>query len=108
MVAEPDSPLIGGLARATPVVRSLGHELRGTSQDALWDRETELLRRRKIDDEVELCRLLDRQIRRANAFQDLVDVVRSPSMLGSKVRAVMQQTSGSRELDVGVDLGKAG
>src|SRR3989441_955524 len=29
-------------------------------------------------------------------------------MLGSNVRAVMHQASGSRELDVGVDLGKAG
>ena len=44
-------------------------------QDRLGDGNAEYFRGFQVDDEIEFCRLLDRQIARFGAFEDLVDVV---------------------------------
>ena len=63
-----------GRDRERPATRrSLDHLVRA-QQQRLRDREPERLRRLQIDHQLELRRLLHRQVRRPRAFEDLVDV----------------------------------
>jgi hypothetical protein len=51
----------------------------GTQQERLGHGEAKGLSSRQINDEIELCRLLDREDGRLRAAQNLVDVVRGTS-----------------------------
>ena len=51
---------------------ALFDHLVGAQQERLWDLQTERLGSRKIDDEIELGRLLDRDVGRLRAAQNLI------------------------------------
>src|SRR5215831_12417580 len=60
-----DFPHIAACRLSNDFIRSRQHIRR--------DRQADLLRRLEVDDQLELCRLLDWQVRGLCAFQDLVD-----------------------------------
>ena len=52
---------------------SLDHFIR-PRQHIGWNRQADLLRRLKVDDQLELRRLLHGQVRRLGTFQDKLDI----------------------------------
>ena len=59
------------LPHATQQTPSLFDHLVGAHQKRLWDRQAESFGGRKIDDEFEVSRLLDREVFRLGAAEDL-------------------------------------
>src|ERR1700738_4379849 len=68
-------------------------DLVGAEEERLGDFEPERLGGREIEDKIEFGRLLDRDIGRLGAAQNLVDKLGSASVLGDGVWAVGHQTS---------------
>src|SRR4029077_944473 len=70
---ETKIPLFMDFCCLMPIAFLFDHLIR-SRQHVRWNRQADLLGGFQIDDELELRRLLDRQIFRLGAFQDLVDV----------------------------------
>src|SRR5215472_18299318 len=71
---------------------SLDH-LVGAQQERLRDRQPECLRSRKIDDESELCGLLDWDVTWLRPAQNLVDIIGGAPQQVGEVRSIGHQTS---------------
>src|SRR5229473_6105404 len=69
------------------------------------DRQAEGLGGLEVDHQLELCRLLDGQVARVRALQDLVDENGNTSVEHGKVHAVRDEGSGFREWPQIVDRG---
>ena len=74
-----------------------------SSQNVWRYRQTDLLGRLEIDDEFELCRLLDGKIRGLGAFQDLVDVCSGTTVQVGDGGPVGHQSTGFHKLCCPVD-----
>src|SRR5215467_8240548 len=74
---------------------SLFDDLVGAQQERFWDRQAKRLGGRQIDDEIELCRLLDRDVGWLRSAQNLVDIVSSAPEQVRPVYPVGHQTSHS-------------
>src|SRR5262249_33660942 len=72
---------------------SLFYDLIRPQPQRLRDREAERLRRPEIDDELQLGGLLDGQIDRLRALQDLVDIRRGPPDEIGRVRVISHQAA---------------
>ena len=69
----------------------------GPGEDRLWDREAERLAGLEIDDQLKHGQLLNRQIGRLGAFEDLVDVgCRAPVQI-REIRKVGYETTVAHE-----------
>src|SRR5271170_2211140 len=64
----------------------------GGKQQLLWDSETQRLGGREVDDEIELCRLLDWDVAGPRTAQNFIDVVGSASEQSRDVCPVRQQS----------------
>src|SRR5512147_2328157 len=61
---------------------SLDHSVR-SRQNIRWDRQTNLIRRLEINDQLKLHRLLDREIGRLGALENFIDVAGgAPEQIG--------------------------
>src|SRR4030095_8071529 len=67
-----------------------------SSQHVGWNRQADLLCRLQIDDELELHRLLDRQVSRLGTLKDLVHVNGRAAIQVESVRAVGHENTGLR------------
>lgn len=81
------------LPHATQQTPSLFDHLVGAHQKRLWDRQAESFGGRKIDDEFEVSRLLDWEVFRLGAAEDLDKQTRQLPVDQVKTRAVSDQTS---------------
>src|SRR4030095_6578605 len=72
---------------------SLRNDVIRTDQDRLGDRQAESLRRLEVDDQFELCRLLDREVSRVRPFQVLVHIGGGAAIKICTVRAVAQEAA---------------
>jgi hypothetical protein len=63
------------------VEHALLDDLVGSQQNRLRDGQPDDLRGLEVDDQLELCRLLDRQISRLRALQDPVHLVSSAAII---------------------------
>src|SRR6266576_2746984 len=69
-------------------------------QHIRWNRLADLLRCFQIDDELELCRLLDRQLGGLRAFKNFIDESRrAPKIIGD-IRTVRHETAIIREFSL--------
>ncbi len=66
-------------------------------------RKPERLRGLEVDDQLEPRRLLDRQISRLGAFEDLSGVNAGLAKDSGKARSIADQTAGSREFAQVID-----
>src|SRR6266542_1610521 len=66
----------------------------GTHQKRLRDRETKRFGGLEVDDELELRRLLDRQVSRLNSFKNAVHEICRTSIQTENVHAVANESSG--------------
>src|SRR5262249_54089270 len=64
-----------------------------TQQKRLWNRQAERLGGCNVDDEIELRRLLDRDVARLRATQNLIDITSGAPEKVQKVRSIGHQTS---------------
>src|SRR5262245_37131505 len=99
VIAHLRAALIGASgAGALGGVTSAGSldDLVGPGQDGRGDGETQSPRGLEVDDQLELRRLFDRQVRRPRALQDAVDVRRRAAVHVVKVRTVRHQTTDMR------------
>ena len=62
----------------------------------------------KIDDEIELCRLLDRQVTRLGSPQDPIDIAGGSPEIVRYARAVCDQTAVVRKFPLWVERRHAG
>src|SRR5262249_44803827 len=90
---RPAAALWRRLVTPGPLAVSLDH-LVGAAEDRLWDRQAERLGGLEVDDQLEFRRLLDREVRRFGALQDLVDIVRRDSEHVGKTRPIRHQKAG--------------
>jgi hypothetical protein len=68
-----------------------------------WHDEAEVLSDFQVDDQPELCRLLDRQLAGLGTFEDLVDVPRRAAEIVGDVRAMRKEPSRFGEVTNFVD-----
>src|SRR5437868_14102948 len=73
-------------------------DLVGAGEERLGHGQAERLGGLQVDDQLEFGWLLDRQIGRLRAFQDLVDIASRAAEHVVKVLAVRHQTAGSRKI----------
>ncbi len=85
------------LTGSRPVGTSLDY-LIGTSEQGRRHFDAERLGGRQVDDEIELDRLLDRQVGRLCPAQDLIDIVAGAPVKIQEVRSIGHQTAGFGEL----------
>src|SRR5215472_14458397 len=91
---RPAAALWRRLVTPGPLAVSLDH-LVGAAEDRLWDRQAERLGGLEVDDQLEFRRLLDREVRRFGALEDLVNIVgRDPEHVG-KTRPIRHQKAGA-------------
>src|SRR5262249_23563614 len=83
------------------LAHSFNH-LVGAQQERLWNREAKRFGGREIDDEIELGRLLHRQVARLGPAQNLVDIVAGAAKQVGNVWSVGNQTTRFDELPVAV------
>ena len=69
------------------------YDLIRPQQHGPWDRQPERLGGLEIDDQLELRRLLDRQVARLGTPQDPVDVRRRPTLQVGEVAPIGHQTA---------------
>src|SRR5215472_13278416 len=84
---------------------SFDHPVR-PRQHVRRNRQADLLCRFEIDDELELLRLLDRQISWLRAFQNLIDVCGSTAVQVRLVRTVGHEASSVHKLAVWIHRGE--
>ena len=72
------------------------------SEHVRWKRHADLFRGLEIDDELKLCRLLDGQVSRFCAFQDLVNEIGDAPVAVRDVRPVIHEPAGIYRLSYGV------
>ena len=72
---------------------SLLDHLASEREQLVWNRETKRFGRGPVDDEIELCRLLDRDVRRLRPAQNLVDEVAGAAEQLGNIRSIGHQTS---------------
>src|SRR5262252_3073330 len=72
-------------------MRLLFDDLVGVAEQRVWDGEAERLGGLEVDDELELCRLLDWQIGRLRTLQDLVHIACSTPVHVKVVRPVRHE-----------------
>src|SRR5437763_6370652 len=82
------------------ILRSFDHFV-GAQHQLLGDRNTECLGRLEIDHQIELRRLLERQITGLCALQDFVHIGRCSPVLLEDIGTVAHQRTGSNELTIG-------
>jgi hypothetical protein len=63
-------------------------DLIGEIEDRLGDRQGEFSRGLEVDDQLECCRLLDRQVGGLGALEDLIDKGRRPPLSRGKARRI--------------------
>src|SRR5437870_754166 len=95
-------PVSSSRVGRTPVHNSFD-DLIGASKDRLRYGEAECLGGLEIDDQLEFGRLLDWQVGRFGAFEDLSDVTAGLTIRRHQVRSVADQTAGSGEFALHVD-----
>jgi hypothetical protein len=95
------------LPHATQQTAWLFDHLVGAHEKRLWDRPAESFGGRKIDDEVEFSRLLDRKVFRLGAAEDLDNQTRCLPIDRYKTRAVCDQTTLFRHFWPFINRGQA-
>src|SRR6516165_10004496 len=74
-------------------MRLLFDDLVGAGEDKGWDRQAKVLRGPEVHDEIELDRLLDRQVSGLGALQDAIDIVGRPMEVVRNIRPIGHQAA---------------
>ena len=82
-------------------------DLVGEQEDRSWDGQAELAGGLQVDDEVELDRLLDRQVAGLGALQDAVDIVGGAGKVVRHIGSVRYQAALIGVFPLRVDGGQA-
>src|SRR5688572_20956814 len=98
--AQPQTPSGSEATRATACAGLSPDHFIGTHEDRLRYGDAEAFRCLQIEDELELRRALDRQVRRLGPLDDPVDIARRGTVQLGDIRAVRNQAARLRELPV--------